>query len=64
VDFGDTATTGILVATAVLPVTGVQIVGNQISNVHFGIFTQKVTTTTPLQKTNSFFHVDVSVHEQ
>jgi parallel beta-helix repeat protein len=62
-DFGVSGTTGIIVASAVVPLNNVQIVGNQIRNVHFGIWTLNVRPTTQLARTNQFTNVDVPVSQ-
>ncbi len=56
-DAGVTHTTGILVFSAVSPLTGTAIKGNRIKSVHFGIWTHNVPTLNP--KANKF--VDVAV---
>jgi nitrous oxidase accessory protein NosD len=64
-DFSVSGTIGILVASAVVKLTGIQIVGNQISNVHSGIWTMNVPTPpVSLALTNSFFNVQIPVHQQ
>lgn len=63
-DFGVSGTIGILVASAVTELTGTQIVGNQISNEHFGIWTMKVQSPASLAAANQFIHVVIPVHQQ
>jgi hypothetical protein len=63
-DFGPIGTTGILVGSAAGPITGTQITGNHISNVHVGIWTAKVPPDPKLAVTNSFTAVDVPLHQQ
>lgn len=61
-DFGVSGTIGLLVASAVTQLTGIQITGNQISNVHFGIWTMNVAVpATTLSTTNRFSNVQIPV---
>jgi hypothetical protein len=56
-DFGVTGTVGILVASAVSPLSGIEIAGNTISDVHYGIWTKNVP---PISLTaNTFTNVAV-----
>jgi parallel beta-helix repeat protein len=55
-DAGVTQTTGILVFSAVSPLTGTVIKGNKIKRVHYGIWTHNVPPLNP--KANKFIQVD------
>jgi parallel beta-helix repeat protein len=61
-DAGVFETTGILVFSAVDPMEGIVVRGNTIEHTHFGIWTQNL----PLipRRSNSFFDVQVPVHQQ
>ena len=56
-DFGVTNTVGILVASAITPLAGTEIANNNISNVHYGIWTKNVPRISP--STNTFNNVAV-----
>jgi nitrous oxidase accessory protein NosD len=56
-DFGVTNTVGILVASAVSPLSGTVIAGNTISDTHYGIWTKNVP---PMSSSANTFH-DVAV---
>ena len=58
-DFGVTNTVGILVASAVTPLAGTEIANNNISNVHYGIWTKSVPPISPTA--NTFNNVAVPV---
>jgi hypothetical protein len=57
-------TVGILVGSAVTELTGTQILGNQVSNEHFGIWTMLVQSPASLTAANHFINVQIPVHQQ
>ncbi len=60
-DAGDTLTTGVLVFSAVVPVTGTTISGNHISHNHFGIWLTANVATSGIHH-NHFSDVTVDLH--
>jgi nitrous oxidase accessory protein NosD len=61
-DAGVTQTTGILLFSAVTPLKGIVVRGNDVRDVHFGIWTQHVP---PIPAgANHFANVDVPLHQQ
>ncbi len=60
-DTSDTQTTGLLIAAAT-PLTGTVILGNQISDVYYGIWTQNVPLISPTA--NHFTNVTVPIFQQ
>jgi hypothetical protein len=70
-DFGESGTVDILVATIQNPpngppttITGTQIIGNQLSNAEYGIWTQNVQSPPTLQAANSYINIHIPVHQQ
>jgi len=59
-DFGVTSTVGILVASAVTPLSGIEIAGNTISDTHYGIWTKGVSTIAPSANTFNGVTVDLT----
>jgi hypothetical protein len=61
-DFGITQTTGIIIASAVVHLKGIEVKGNRISDEYYGIWTQNAPA---IKKSGNKFHnVTVDIHQQ